>query len=55
MLKVDFNMGSIDYKNSKGYLKNVLVKAVNFDLSLDIKKIKCPTLLLYGKKDKISG
>ena len=52
MLKIDFNMGSIDYKNSKGYLKNVLVKAVNFDLSIDIKKIKCPTLLLYGKKDK---
>ena len=46
------NMGSIDYKNANTIMRDVLVKAVNTDLSKDITKIKCPTLLLYAKNDK---
>ena len=52
LLKIKINMGSLDYKIASGYLKGVLVKAVNKDLKEEMKKIKCPTLLIYGKKDK---
>ena len=52
LLKIKINMGSSDYKIASGYLKDVLVKAVNKDLKEEMKKIKCPTLLIYGKKDK---
>ena len=51
-LKINFNMGSIDYKNASGYLKNTLVKAVNLDLTDELTSIKCSTLLIYGKKDR---
>lgn len=47
------NLGSKDYKNANELLKAVLVKAVNYDLSEELSKIKCETLLLYGKKDKV--
>lgn len=50
-LKININTGSVDYKNSSGYLRGVLVKAVNTDLSGDVINISCPTLLIYGKKD----
>ena len=46
------NMGSTDYKNASILLKEVLVKAVNYDLTLELGKIKCETLLIYGKKDR---
>ena len=49
---LNLKMGSIDYKNANGHLKNVLVKAVNLDLTYELEKINVPTLLLYGKKDK---
>ena len=51
-LKLNINTGSNDYKNAKGYLKNILVKAVNRDLSMELSKIDTPTLLIYGGKDK---
>lgn len=51
-LNMHSKMGSKDYKNATGYLKNVLVKAINLDLTNDISAIKTPTLLIYGKKDK---
>lgn len=52
--KLHFNirMGSTDYKNSNDILRKTLVMAVNNDLSLFVNKISCPTLLIYGKKDK---
>ncbi len=51
-LKVNLKMGSTDYKKANGFLKDVLIKAVNRDLTLELSNIKCPTLLIYGKKDK---
>lgn len=44
-------IGSTDYKNASQIMKGVLVKTVNQDLSNDIKKIKCPTLLIWGNLD----
>ena len=51
-ININLKMGSKDYKNANELLKKVLVKAVNYDLSNELKKIKCETLLIYGKKDK---
>ena len=53
LLKIKLNIGSSDYKKANGYLRNVLVKAVNRDLTMDMNKIICPTLLIYGEKDKV--
>lgn len=44
-------IGSTDYKNASQVMKGVLVKAVNQDLTEDVKNIKCPTLLIWGDLD----
>lgn len=44
-------VGSTDYRNASPIMKEVLVKTINQDLSDDIKKIKCPTLLIWGSLD----
>ena len=44
-------VGSTDYKNASEVMRGVLVKTINFDLSEDVKKIKCPTLLIWGSLD----
>lgn len=44
--------GSTDYKNASVMMRKVLVKHVNLDVSDDAKKIKCPTLLIWGTKDE---
>lgn len=51
-MNISLKMGSADYKNSSDILRKVLVKALNTDLTEDIKSIKCETLLIYGKNDK---
>ncbi len=45
------HIGSTDYKNASVMMRNVLVKHVNLDLTPEVKKIKCPTLLIWGTKD----
>jgi len=45
------HIGSTDYKNASPMMKGVLVNAVNLDLTADVKKIKCPTLLIWGSLD----
>ena len=52
LFNINLKTGSVDYKNANGHLKNVLVKAINRDLSCEMGNIKCPTLLIYGKNDK---
>lgn len=42
---------SRDYRNA-GALKNILVKTVNEDQSVDAGQINCPTFLLWGEKDE---
>ena len=45
------HIGSRDYKAASPIMKDVLVKTVNEDLSLDAKKIKVPVILIYGNCD----
>lgn len=45
------HIGSRDYKAASPIMKQVLVKTVNEDLSEDAKKIKAPTILIYGDLD----
>ena len=44
--------GSTDYKSLNNNLKSVFNNVVNEDLSFLLKKIKCKTLIYFGKKDK---
>lgn len=46
------HMGSTDYRNASNMMRNILVKHVNLDLKEELKKIKCPTLLIWGTKDE---
>ena len=43
--------GSTDYKNASVMMRNILVKHVNLDTREDAKKIKCPTLAIWGTND----
>lgn len=45
------HIGSTDYKNASEQMRKVLVKHLNLDLSNDLDKVKCPTLLIWGTKD----
>ena len=45
------HVGSTDYKNASEMMKKILVKHVNLDLTEEVKKIKCPTLLIWGTND----
>lgn len=46
--------GSIDYKMASPIQKQMLIKAVNYDQTKRLKKIKCETLIIFGKEDKIT-
>lgn len=45
------HIGSTDYKNASEMMRKVLVETVNLDITEDVKKIKCPTLLVWGTLD----
>lgn len=45
------NSGSLDYNNATPVMREVIVKHVNTDVCEDAKKIKCPTLIVWGDKD----
>lgn len=45
------HIGSRDYKNASEMMRKILVNTVNADLSECCKRIKCPTLLIWGEKD----
>lgn len=44
-------IGSRDYKAASPTMRQVLVNTVNLDLTENIKKIKCPTLAIWGDND----
>ncbi|MBP3920367.1 MAG: alpha/beta hydrolase [Bacilli bacterium] len=46
------HMGSTDYRNASGIMREILVGTVNLDITEEVKKIKCPTLLIWGTKDE---
>lgn len=45
-------IGSTDYRNASPIMREILVNTVNEDLTECAKKIKCPTLLIWGDMDK---
>jgi len=45
-------IGSTDYKNAKGVMREILVSHVNLDISEDVKKIKVPSLIVWGTLDE---
>lgn len=45
------HMGSTDYKNASPLMREILVGHVNLDITEEVKKIKCPTLILWGTLD----
>lgn len=45
------HIGSTDYKNSSEMMRKILVNHVNTDITLDVKKISCETLLIWGTLD----
>lgn len=45
------HIGSTDYRNASPLMRDVLVKTVNLDITEDVKKITCPTLLFWGTED----
>lgn len=46
------HIGSTDYKNASGIMKEILVNTVNQDIREDVKKIKAESLLIWGEKDE---
>ena len=46
------HMGSTDYRNASGIMRDILVGHVNLDIKEDVKKIKCSTLLIWGTLDE---
>lgn len=45
------HIGSTDYRNASPMMRNILVKHVNTDITEDVKKIKCPTIIIWGTND----
>ena len=46
------HIGSTDYRNASEVMRKILVEHVNIDISDEVKKIKCPTLIIWGTLDK---
>ena len=46
------HIGSTDYKNASETMRKIMVEHVNLDLTNEVKKIKCPTLLVWGTADE---
>lgn len=46
-------IGSTDYKNSSGIMREVLVNIVNMDLLKNAKDIKAPTIFIVGDDDRM--
>jgi pimeloyl-ACP methyl ester carboxylesterase len=46
------HMGSTDYRNASPLMRQILVEHVNTDITEDVKKIKCPTIIIWGDHDQ---
>lgn len=45
------HIGSRDYRQASEFMRKILVEHVNLDITEDVKKITCPTLLVWGTMD----
>lgn len=46
------HIGSTDYKKASDTMRKIMVEHVNMDIEEEVKKIKCPTLLVWGTMDQ---
>ena len=46
------HIGSTDYRNASPIMRQILVEHVNYDITEEVKKIKCPTLIVWGTNDE---
>lgn len=46
------HIGSTDYRNASPRMREILVDTVNLDITENVKKIKCPTLIVWGTLDE---
>jgi pimeloyl-ACP methyl ester carboxylesterase len=46
------HIGSRDYREASEFMRKILVEHVNLDIEEDVKKIKCPTLIVWGTMDQ---
>lgn len=46
------HIGSVDYRNASPIMRQILVEHVNLDITEHVKKIKCPTLIIWGTNDE---
>lgn len=46
------HIGSSDYRNASEIMRKILVNTVNYDISNELNKIKCPTLIIWGTNDE---
>ena len=45
-------IGSDDYRKASKIMRDILVKTVNLDITENVQKIKCPTLIIWGEYDE---
>ena len=50
--KYKSNHGSFDYRSSEGIMRDILVSAVNDDMSTILKKLDSQIYLIWGERDK---
>ena len=46
------HIGSDDYRHASDTMRKILVETVNLDITEEVKKIKCPTLIVWGTLDE---
>ena len=46
------HIGSTDYRNASPIMREILVQHVNYDITKEVQKITCPTLLVWGTNDE---
>ena len=46
------HIGSRDYREASEFMRKILVEHVNLDITDEVKKIKCPTLIVWGTMDQ---
>ena len=45
-------MGSSDYRNATPMMRKIMVNTVNYDITDQVKKITCPTIIIWGTLDE---
>lgn len=46
------HIGSTDYRNASPVMRKIMVNHVNLDITENVKKITCPTIIIWGTRDE---